>query len=60
MGLFPKRRWEMVRPLDFLESYSKYPWAVMSVWLPMILMAFLVALTVPSPPRPQNLQETMS
>ena len=27
----------------------------MSVWSPMILMEFLFAPTVPSPPRPQNL-----
>ena len=56
MGVEPKRRWLMVRPPDFLESYSKYAWANMSVWSPMILMEFLLAPTVPSEPRPQNLQ----
>ncbi len=29
----------------------------MSVWSPIILMEFLLAPTVPSAPRPQNLQE---
>ena len=31
----------------------------MSVWSPMILMEFLLAPTVPSEPRPQNLQQTV-
>ena len=31
----------------------------MSVWSPMILMEFLFAPTVPSPPRPQNLHSTV-
>ena len=57
MGLSPKRRWEMVIPPVFLESYWKYAWIYLSVWSPMILMEFLLAPTVPSPPKPQNLQE---
>ena len=57
MGLSPKRRCEMVTPPVFLESYWKYAWMYLSVWSPMILMEFLFAPTVPSPPRPQNLQE---
>ena len=55
MGLSPKRRWLMVTPPVFLESYWKYAWTYLSVWSPMILMEFLLAPTVPSPPRPQNL-----
>ena len=45
----------MVTPPVFLESYWKYAWTYLSVWSPMILMEFLLAPTVPSPPRPQNL-----
>ena len=56
MGLSPKRRWLMVTPPVFLESYWKYAWMYLSVWSPMILVEFLLAPTVPSPPRPQNLQ----
>ena len=44
-------------PKDFLVSYSKYAWQYISVVSPMILMEFLLAPTVPSEPRPQNLQE---
>ena len=55
MGLSPKRRWLMVTPPVFLESYWKYAWTYLSVWSPIILMEFLLAPTVPSPPRPQNL-----
>src|SRR5699024_5830294 len=55
MGLSPKRRWLMVTPPVFLESYWKYAWMYLSVWSPMILVEFLLAPTVPSPPRPQNL-----
>ena len=54
MGWSPKRRWLMVTPPVFLESYWKYAWTYLSVWSPMILMEFLLAPTVPSPPRPQN------
>ena len=45
----------MVTPPVFLESYWKYAWTYLSVWSPMILIEFLLAPTVPSPPRPQNL-----
>ena len=31
----------------------------LSVWSPMILVEFLLAPTVPSPPRPQNLHSTV-
>src|SRR6056297_1084620 len=60
MGLGPNLRWDRVTPPDFLESYSKYPWAYMSVWSPMILMEFLLAPTVPSDPNPQNKQRFTS
>jgi len=60
IGLLPKRRCEIVTPPDFLESYWKYACTFMSVWSPMILMEFLFAPTVPSEPRPQNLQEIVS
>ena len=60
MGLSPKRRWLLVTPKLFLASYSKYAWANLGVWLLMISTVFLFAPTVPSPPRPQNLQLTPS
>ena len=45
----------MVIPPVFLESYWKYACTYLLVWSPIILMEFLFAPTVPSPPRPQNL-----
>ena len=44
-------------PPDFLESYWKYACTYLSVWSPIILTEFLLAPTVPSDPRPQNLHE---
>ena len=58
IGVSPKRKWEIVTPPVFLESYWKYACTYLSVWSPMILIEFLLAPTVPSPPRPQNLQDT--
>src|SRR5690554_6963300 len=55
IGDFPNLRCDIVTPPDFLESYAKYPCAYMSVSSPMILMADLLAPTVPSDPNPQNL-----
>ena len=43
-----------------MESYSKYAWVYIPAWSPMILAEFLLAPTVPSEPRPQNLQDTVS
>ena len=54
-GLSPKRRWEIVTPPVFLGVILEVAWTYLSVWSPMILMEFLFAPTVPSPPRPQNL-----
>ena len=56
IGFLPNLKWETVIPPDFFESYAKYPWAYISVWSPMILIALLLAPTVPSDPSPQNLQ----
>ncbi len=55
IGSSPKRRWDMVIPPDFLESYWKYACTFLSVWSPMIFTLFLLAPTVPSAPSPQNL-----
>ena len=46
-------------PPDFLESYWKYACTFLSVLSPMILTLFLLAPTVPSAPRPQNLHDTV-
>ncbi len=46
-------------PPDFFESYEKYPCAYRSVLSPMMVIACLLAPTVPSEPRPQNLQRTV-
>src|SRR6056297_497146 len=59
IGSSPKRKWDRVTPPDFFASYSKYPCAYFLVLSLMILIAFLFAPTVPSPPIPQNLQRTI-
>ena len=59
IGSLPKRRWDIVIPPDFLESYAKYACAYMSVLSPMIFIALLLAPTVPSEPSPQNLQHVV-
>ena len=56
MSFFERRRWDLVTPKDFLESYSKYACAYMSAQSPRMRMVLWFAPTVPSPPRPQNLQ----
>ena len=55
IGFLPNLRCDIVTPPDFFESFAKYPWAYMSVSSPIIFMASLLAPTVPSEPKPQNL-----
>ena len=58
IGAGPNRRWDTVTDPDFLESYTKYPWANSSVFSPMIFTDDLFAPTVPSEPRPTNTAST--
>jgi len=52
IGGGPKRRCETVIEPDFFESYTKWPCPARPVCSAMILIDALLALTVPSEPRP--------
>ena len=55
IGFLPNLKCDVVTPPDFFESYAKYPCAYKPLSSPIILIADLLAPTVPSEPNPQNL-----
>ncbi len=54
IGRGPNRRYEIVVEPDFLESYSKWPWANSGVCSPMILMRRLVGRDGPVGAEPEE------